>query len=275
MSIETVVGHDAPQVRVTDEEDTKQIVDLTFVPVGAVVEIAERGDGGGLISVGLDPQTRVVADGEHVVDDLEALVLGGVVNSGDVGDLGVLGGCVVLKEGEDGENTGRGNVDGELVLPDGEPGKHLDIVVSTMVIHILLDVLGQTRHQVVAVCVQALALCLVGVDRVDDGALERLGWVARGILRSVSAFGFCCQLQPMPTRMLGVSVFSPAISFARRAVVENARAAVERAAVANGRLTASRIAMVCVSREGKAARCSWVGRQWGGEGGCRRDVLQS
>ena len=120
VTVETIVGHDAPQVRVADEEDTEQVVDLAFVPVGTVVEIAERGHGGGLVSVGLDPQTRVVADGQHVVDDLEALVLGGVVDGGDVGDLGVLGGSVVLQEVEDREDTGRRNVNGELVLPDGE-----------------------------------------------------------------------------------------------------------------------------------------------------------
>ena len=140
---------------------------------------------------------------------------------------------------------------------------------------VLLDVLGQTRHEVVAVCVQALALCLVLVDRIDNGALERLGRVARSVLHSISAAELHRLLQSMPTRMLGVSVFWPATSFARRAVVENARAAVERAAVANGRLTASRIAIVCVSSAGEAARCSWVGRQWSGEGGYLRDVLQS
>ena len=121
MAVETVVGHDAPQVRVADEEDTEQIVDLTLVPVGAIVEIAEGGHRSGLVGIGLDPQARVVADGEHVVDNLEALVLGGVVDGGDVGDLGVFGGRVVLEEGEDGNDAGRGNVDGELVLPDGEP----------------------------------------------------------------------------------------------------------------------------------------------------------
>jgi hypothetical protein len=62
-----------------------------------------------------------VADGEHVVNNLETLVLGGVVDGGDVGNLSVLGGSVVLQEVEDGEDTRRGNVDGELVLPDGEP----------------------------------------------------------------------------------------------------------------------------------------------------------
>lgn len=84
VAVETVVGHDAPQVRVANEEDTKEIVDLAFVPVGAVVQVAEGGDGSGLVSVRLDPQARVVADGQHVVDDLEALVLGGVVDGGDV-----------------------------------------------------------------------------------------------------------------------------------------------------------------------------------------------
>jgi len=62
-----------------------------------------------------------VADAEHVVDDLEALVLGGVVDCGDVGDLGVLGCRVVFKEGENGDNAGWWDVDGQLVLPDREP----------------------------------------------------------------------------------------------------------------------------------------------------------
>jgi hypothetical protein len=121
VAVETIVGHDAAQVGVTNKEDTEQIVDLAFVPVGAVVKVAERWNGGGLVSVGLDPQARVVADGEHVVNNLETLVLGGVVDGGDVGNLSVLGGSVVLQEVEDGEDTRRGNVDGELVLPDGEP----------------------------------------------------------------------------------------------------------------------------------------------------------
>ena len=95
-----------------------------------------------------------------------------------------------------------------------------------MQLDILLDVLGQTRHQVVAVLVERLALGLEGGDGVHDGALERLGGVARGELRCTSAKAPPGQLEAMqlPTRMLGVSVFSPAISFARRAVVENARA---------------------------------------------------
>lgn len=120
MAIEAVVGHDAPEIGVADEENAEEIVDLALVPVSAVVEVADAGHGGGLVGICLDPQTRVVADAQHVVDDLEALVLGGVVDGGDVRHLGVLGGGVVLEEGEDGDDGGRRDVDGQLVLPHGE-----------------------------------------------------------------------------------------------------------------------------------------------------------
>jgi hypothetical protein len=121
VSIETVVRHDPPQIRVSDEENTEQVVDLALVPVGTIVEIAQTGHRGRLVRVRLDPQARVVADAEHVVDDLEALVLGGVVDSGDVGNLGVFGRGVVLEEGKGGDNARRRDVDGQLVLPYGEP----------------------------------------------------------------------------------------------------------------------------------------------------------
>ena len=78
-----------------------------------------------------------MADAKHVVDNLEALVLGGVVYGGDIGDLCILGGGVEFEEGERGEDAGGGDVDGQLVLPDGK----------------LLHVFGQTRHEVLAVLV--------------------------------------------------------------------------------------------------------------------------
>ena len=84
MAVETIVGHDSPQIGVSNEEDTEQIVDLSFVPVGAVVEIAQTGYWGSLIRVRLDPQARVVTDAEHVIDDLKTLVLGGVVDGCDI-----------------------------------------------------------------------------------------------------------------------------------------------------------------------------------------------
>lgn len=62
----------------------------------------------------------------------------------------------------------------------------MDVLQPQAARYVLLDVLGQTRHQVVAVRVQGLALGLVLVDRVDDCALERLRGVAGGVLRRVS-----------------------------------------------------------------------------------------
>lgn len=105
VSVETVVGHDAPQIRVVREEHTEEVVYLTLVPVGTVVEGCDGWHGRRLVGVGLDADARVVANGEQVVDDLEALVAGGVVDGGDVADLGELGGGVVFEEGEDGDDA--------------------------------------------------------------------------------------------------------------------------------------------------------------------------
>ena len=98
------------------EEHTKEVVDFALVPVGAVVEAADGGHGGGFVGVGFDADAGVVAHGEEVVDDFEALVAGRVVDGGDVGNLGEFGGGVVFEEGEDGEDAGGGDVDLDLVL---------------------------------------------------------------------------------------------------------------------------------------------------------------
>lgn len=95
MALETVVGHDTAEIGVAREEDAEQVVDLALVPVGAVVEGRQAGDGGGLVGVGLHADTGIVADAEEVVDDLESLVAGGEIDGGDVTDLGELS-CGVI-----------------------------------------------------------------------------------------------------------------------------------------------------------------------------------
>lgn len=104
----------------SNEEDAKKIIDLALVPVGAIVEIAQTGYWGRLIGICLDSDARVVADTEHVVHDLESLVLGGVIDSSNVRDLSVFGCGVVLEEGECGDDTGRRDIDGQFIFPDGE-----------------------------------------------------------------------------------------------------------------------------------------------------------
>jgi hypothetical protein len=46
-----------------------------------------------------------VTDGEQVVDNLETLVAGRVVDGGDVADLSEFGSGVVFEEREDGKDT--------------------------------------------------------------------------------------------------------------------------------------------------------------------------
>lgn len=57
---------------------------------------------------------------EEIVNNLESLITGREVHCGDVGDLRKFGGSVVLKEGEDGDNTRGGNVNRQFVFPDGD-----------------------------------------------------------------------------------------------------------------------------------------------------------
>lgn len=68
-----------------------------------------------------------------------------------------------LQEGEDGYDSGRRDVDNELVFPEGE----------------LLDVLGEAGHEPGAVAVEIVSLGLVFISRVDDGSLKDL-WVVPG-----------------------------------------------------------------------------------------------
>ena len=138
------------------EENTEHVVDLTLVPQSTFKQTSHTGDGSSLVGVGLDTDTGVVADTEHVVHDLEALVTGGEVDTRDVGDLGELGGGVVLQEAHDWDNTGGSGVDGELVLPHGE----------------LLDVLGKAGHNVLSIAVQTVGHVLVLVGRVNDSGTE-------------------------------------------------------------------------------------------------------
>ena len=94
-----------------DEEHAKQIIDFALIPVRSVVEARYGGHGSGFVGVGLHSDPRVVPHGEHVVDDLEPLVFGGIVDGRNVGDHGEFSGGMVFEEGEDGKDAGRGNVD--------------------------------------------------------------------------------------------------------------------------------------------------------------------
>lgn len=77
------------------EEHAKEIVDLSLVPVGTVKETGDTGDGRDFVGVGLDTDTRVVADREEIVDDFKSVLSARVVGGSDRADLGELGSGVV------------------------------------------------------------------------------------------------------------------------------------------------------------------------------------
>jgi uncharacterized protein (UPF0218 family) len=60
MSLESVVGEDATEVRVVGEEDAVHIPNLTLIPIRSAVHFDRRLDGRQLVSVRLHPNPRVV-----------------------------------------------------------------------------------------------------------------------------------------------------------------------------------------------------------------------
>lgn len=137
MSIEAIVRHDTSQVRMSDEENTKQIVCLTFVPVGTIIETGDRWNRCNLVGICLDADTRVVVNGQQVVNDLKAVTSCWVVNTSDVGDLSELRSCMILEKFEYRDDGRWSDIDCQLVFPDGE----------------LLDLFGKTRNKVLPVSV--------------------------------------------------------------------------------------------------------------------------
>lgn len=165
MTVETVVSHDTAQIGVSREEDTEHVVNLTLVPQGTLKQTSNTGNGSGLVRVGLDTDAGVITDAQQVVNDFETLVTGGEVDTSDIGDLGELGGGVVLEEAYNGDNAGGSSVNSEFILPDSE----------------LLDVLGQAGHDVLSVAVQTIGHVLVLVGRVDDRGAEGADGCTRAI----------------------------------------------------------------------------------------------
>ena len=137
MTLESVIGQDTSQIGMSSEEDSVHVPSLTLEPVDRVEQSSEGGDGGDLVGVGLDADTAVEANRQAVVDNLETVGARRIIDSAHIHDLLELSVGVVAQELHDGQQGGGGDVDGELILVDGE----------------LLDVFGEDRGEVFTVLV--------------------------------------------------------------------------------------------------------------------------
>ena len=63
------------------KEDAVHVPDLPFVPVGRLVDLVGRVQGGHLVGVGLDADPSVVSQGQDVVDDLKTVFTGRHINT--------------------------------------------------------------------------------------------------------------------------------------------------------------------------------------------------
>jgi hypothetical protein len=95
--IKAIIRHDTTQVWVSNEEDSKEIVNLSLVPVGAIIQAGNARDRRSLIGICLDPDAGVVAYAQKVIDHFESLVPGREVHGRDVRYLCEFGGGVICR----------------------------------------------------------------------------------------------------------------------------------------------------------------------------------
>lgn len=122
------------------EEDTKQIPHLPLVPIRTMVHRHSTRDRIHLARTRLHPDPPTELHAQQMVHDLEPFLALGVVYAADIHEGFELALAVVPEEREDGHDRGRGDVEGQLVLEDGE----------------LLDEFGQALREVRPVVVQLL-----------------------------------------------------------------------------------------------------------------------
>lgn len=125
------------QIRMAGEQDTKKIPSFTLIPdtgsAGTILDLKNRRipisttentngarNGIGLCSIGLDPDPAAVLDTQQMVDDFEAFLAFGVVCTTDIHDTLELALAVVTEKSENGDDSGGGDVESELVVEDGK-----------------------------------------------------------------------------------------------------------------------------------------------------------
>lgn len=138
MSLKTIVSHNSTQVWVALKENTKHIICLSFVPVCTLVYWDHGWHRRSFGSIGLHSDSRVVTDTQQVVHNIETVGSAWVVSCSNIHTTLKLSRCVVFQVKHHWSDGGGSHVYRQLVLPNRK----------------LLDVFGQTRHDVTAKLVQ-------------------------------------------------------------------------------------------------------------------------
>jgi hypothetical protein len=84
IAVEAVIGEDAAQVRVALEEDAVHVEGFALVPVGGGIDLDDRGNGGVLVGLQLDPDARVPGHRQQMVDHVETPRALRIVHPADV-----------------------------------------------------------------------------------------------------------------------------------------------------------------------------------------------
>src|SRR5512144_1343584 len=115
MTLETIVGEYAPQIRMLTEPNAVEIIRLPFPPARGVEDAGDGRDRCLLTRPRFDADPTVVSEAEEIVDHLETFGPTGIVHAADVHKLLELAVYVVTQEGEDAHDRLATDADHEFV----------------------------------------------------------------------------------------------------------------------------------------------------------------
>ncbi len=124
MALETVVGQDAAQIGIAVEDDAEHVPRLALEPAGRGEQRDDGRHGGLLVGVQLHADTLIMLQRQQVVDDLEALFAGRIIDAANIHQLLELAVAVVAQERHHLGDGGGADGDHQFALGDF-PGQHV------------------------------------------------------------------------------------------------------------------------------------------------------
>ena len=101
MTVEAVVGENAPQIRVAIEQDAEQVIDFALEPVGAGIDRGRARDRRLFVGRELDADAAVQPGRQKMIDDFESLLALGIIHAGNIDDRDELSCRIVAQKPED------------------------------------------------------------------------------------------------------------------------------------------------------------------------------
>lgn len=138
------------------EKHPKQIIYFSLIPIRSIVKPRDARYRRGFVGISLHSDPRVVPDAKEVVDDFKALASRRIVYPCDVRYHGEFCSGVVFEKRDDWNNTGRRDIDCELIFPHRK----------------LLDIFRMAGEKILTIGMETGGFFCVLVRRVHNRRME-------------------------------------------------------------------------------------------------------